>query len=95
MAIFFTKSQNIYKKPKCYFGNILQKNPILFWKHFTKKSNATSATFYQKPKTIGQTISLSKPKYYFAKVLYYAQSPKLTFGNDDTQKNQYTECSGF
>ena len=54
MAIF-------YKIPKYYFGNILQKNTILLWQHFIKN-----------PKLLifGQTIILSKSK-------YYAQSPKL------------------
>ena len=65
---YFIKSQNIIKSPKYYFGNILQKNAILLWQHFIKN-----------PKLLifGQTIILSKPKYYLAKILYYAQSPKL------------------
>ena len=130
---FFTKSQIIYKKPKYYFGNYLQKAQIQFWQLLTKaqyylgnylqssilfwqlltktqyylgnyfqKPNIILASFIKKPKTIGQTIILHKPKYYLAKELYYAQSRKLFFGKNifwlweiekiASQKERFLEC---
>ena len=68
-------------KTQYYFGNYLQKpNTILVIIY--KRLNITLATFYQKPKTIGQTIILPKPKYYLAKELYYAQNLKLFFSKN-------------
>ena len=71
MTIFFYK-----------ISNYLQKAQILFWQLFTKSSNTILAPSIKKPKTIGQTIILPKPKYYLAKELYYAQSLKLFFGKN-------------
>ena len=62
---YFIKSQNIFKSLKYYFGNILQKNAILLWQHFIKT-----------PKLLifGQTVILSKPKYYLAKIYIITNS---------------------
>ena len=58
-VIFFTKSQNIIKKPKCYFGNYLQKTQTLFWQLFTKSPNTILATFYKSPILFWQLFTKS------------------------------------
>ena len=70
---------NYLQKAQYFFGNYLQK-PNTILATIYKRLNISLATFYQNPKTIGQTIILPKPKYYLTKELYYAQSPKLSFG---------------
>ena len=72
-------SGNYLQNAQYYFGNSLQKPNTILATIF-KRLNITLATFYQNPKTIGQTIIQPNPKYYLTKELYYAQSPKLSFG---------------
>ena len=70
---------NYLQKAQYFFGNYLQK-PNTILATIYKRLNISLATFYQNPKTIGQIIILPKPKFYLTKELYYAQSPKLSFG---------------
>ena len=78
---------NSYKKPNIILATFTKKSniiletfiksPILFWQLYF-------GIFYKnkKTQTIGQTIILPKLKYYLAKELYYARSPKLFFGKN-------------
>ena len=68
----FTKSPNtilatIYKKPKYYFGNYLQKAQILFWHLLSKNPKLLGKQlFYLNPNIICKRIILcSKPKTIF------------------------------
>ena len=113
MTIFFYKISNYLQKAQILFWQLFTKDPniilvtiykssILFWQLFTKSSNTILAPSIKKPKTIGQTIILPKPKYYLAKELYYAKKPKLFFGKNifwlweiekiASQKERFLEC---
>ena len=62
----FTKSQTIYKKPKYYFGNYLQKAQILFG-NFLQKLNTILATIYKSPLLFQQL--LTKAQHYLGNYL--------------------------
>ena len=89
-VVIFYKISNYFIKSLILFWqhftkDPLQLNPNTILATFYKKPNTTLANFIKNPKLLifGQKIILSKPKYYLAKILYYAQILKLIiFGNN-------------
>ena len=72
MAIFFLQNLKLFTKAQILFWQLFTKVQYYFG-NFYKKAQYY---FIKKPKTIGQTIILLKPKYNLEKLITLCSKPK-------------------